>query len=146
MCCYFVLPFWWIKMYIKALFCVISVNSGSFRAHYVKVHVRYLISWWVLVSCASLLSPWHVSLTTVIILAVVIITTGIVEKLRWNVHFCNVLKTQPRSYYKHIQCVEPYCFIFLFMSYLIFSKHSRSSKVTASSTQPLIIISIIIFQ
>jgi len=32
-----------------ALFCVISANSGSFRAHCVKVHVRYLISWWVLV-------------------------------------------------------------------------------------------------
>jgi len=32
-----------------ALFCVISANSGSFRAHSVKVHVRYLISWWVIV-------------------------------------------------------------------------------------------------
>jgi len=32
-----------------ALFCVISENSGSFRAHCIKVHVRYLISWWVLV-------------------------------------------------------------------------------------------------
>jgi len=32
-----------------ALFCVISANLGSFRAHCVKVHVRYLISWWVLV-------------------------------------------------------------------------------------------------
>jgi len=32
-----------------ALFCVISANSGSFRAHCVKVHVHYLISWWVLV-------------------------------------------------------------------------------------------------
>jgi len=31
-------------------FCVISANSGSFRAHCLKVHVRYLISWWVLVS------------------------------------------------------------------------------------------------
>jgi len=29
--------------------CVISANSGSFRPHCVKVHVRYLISWWVLV-------------------------------------------------------------------------------------------------
>ena len=27
----------------------ISRRSGSFRAHCVKVHVRYLISWWVLV-------------------------------------------------------------------------------------------------
>ena len=33
-----------------ALFCVISANSGSFRAHCVKVHVRYLICWWVLVT------------------------------------------------------------------------------------------------
>jgi len=33
-----------------ALFCVFPpANSGSFRAHCVKVHVRYLISWWVLV-------------------------------------------------------------------------------------------------
>jgi len=32
-----------------ALFCIISANSGSFRAHCVKVHVRYLIYWWVLV-------------------------------------------------------------------------------------------------
>jgi len=32
-----------------ALFCVILANSGSIRAHCVKVHVRYLISWWVLV-------------------------------------------------------------------------------------------------
>ena len=36
-----------------ALFCVISANSGSFRAHCVKVHVRYFISWWVLVTY------WH---------------------------------------------------------------------------------------
>jgi len=28
---------------------VISANSGIFRAHCIKVHVRYLISWWVLV-------------------------------------------------------------------------------------------------
>jgi len=34
---------------VMALFCVISANSGSFRANCVKVHVRYLISWWVLV-------------------------------------------------------------------------------------------------
>ena len=34
---------------VMALFCVISANSGSFRAHCIKVHVRYLISWWVLV-------------------------------------------------------------------------------------------------
>ena len=31
------------------LVCVISANSGSFRAHCVKVNVRYLISSWVLV-------------------------------------------------------------------------------------------------
>ena len=29
-------------------------NSGSFRVHGVKVHVRYLISWWVLVSLCQL--------------------------------------------------------------------------------------------
>jgi len=29
---------------VMALFCVISANSGSFRAHCVKVHDRYLIS------------------------------------------------------------------------------------------------------
>ena len=34
---------------VMALFCVISANSASFRAHCVNVHVRYLISWWVLV-------------------------------------------------------------------------------------------------
>ena len=34
---------------VMALFCVISANSGSFRVHCVKVHVRYLISCWVLV-------------------------------------------------------------------------------------------------
>jgi len=34
---------------VMALFCVISANSGSFRAQCVEVHVRYLISWWVLV-------------------------------------------------------------------------------------------------
>jgi len=39
-----------------ALFCVISANSGSFRAHCVKVHVRYLISWWVLVSLCQLIT------------------------------------------------------------------------------------------
>jgi len=32
----------------NGVFCVTSANSGSFRAHCVKVHVRYLISWWVL--------------------------------------------------------------------------------------------------
>jgi len=31
-------------------------NSGSFRAHCIKVHVRYLISWWVLVSLCQLTS------------------------------------------------------------------------------------------
>ena len=35
------------------LFCVISANSGSFRAHCIKVHVRYLISWWVLVKMSQ---------------------------------------------------------------------------------------------
>ena len=39
-----------------ALFCIISANSGSFRAHCVKFHVRYLISWWVLVSLCQLTS------------------------------------------------------------------------------------------
>jgi len=34
---------------VMALFCVVSANSGSFRAHCVKVHVRYLIYWWFLV-------------------------------------------------------------------------------------------------
>ena len=34
---------------VMALFCVVSANSGIFRAHCVKVHVRYLIYWWVLV-------------------------------------------------------------------------------------------------
>jgi len=29
---------------VMALFCVISANSGSFRVHYVKVQIRYLIS------------------------------------------------------------------------------------------------------
>jgi len=29
---------------VMALFCVISANSGSFRAHCVKVHFRYLFS------------------------------------------------------------------------------------------------------
>jgi len=33
----------------RYLFCVISANSDTFRAYCVKVHVRYLISWWVLV-------------------------------------------------------------------------------------------------
>jgi len=37
---------------VMALCCVISANSGSFRAHCVKVHVRYLISWWVVVHYA----------------------------------------------------------------------------------------------
>jgi len=31
---------------VMALFGVISSNPGSFRVHSVKVHVRYLISWW----------------------------------------------------------------------------------------------------
>jgi len=34
---------------IMALFCVISANLVAFGAHCVIVHVRYLISWWVLV-------------------------------------------------------------------------------------------------
>jgi len=41
-----------------SLFCVSSVNSGSFRAHCVKVHVRYLISWWVLVSWVNIIAEW----------------------------------------------------------------------------------------
>jgi len=45
---------------VLALFCVISANSSSFRAHCVKVHVRYLISWWVLV----LLLLWNRKLGT----------------------------------------------------------------------------------
>ena len=39
-----------------ALFCVISANSGTFRAYCVKVHVRYLICWWVLVITANMQS------------------------------------------------------------------------------------------
>jgi len=39
---------------VMALFCVISANSGSFRAHCVKVHDRYLISWWVLLDICEL--------------------------------------------------------------------------------------------
>jgi len=34
---------------VMTVIFVISANSGSFRAHCVKVHVRYHISWWVLV-------------------------------------------------------------------------------------------------
>jgi len=41
---------------VMALFCIISANSGSFRAHCVKVHVRCLISWWVVVSLCQLTS------------------------------------------------------------------------------------------
>jgi len=36
----------------NGVICVISANSGGFRAHCVKAHVRYLISWWVLVECS----------------------------------------------------------------------------------------------
>jgi len=39
---------------VMALFCVNSANSGTFRAYCVNVHVRYLISWWVLVNPDSL--------------------------------------------------------------------------------------------
>jgi len=39
-----------------ALFCVISADSGTFWEYCVKVRVRYLISWWVLVHIANLLS------------------------------------------------------------------------------------------
>ena len=46
---------------VMALFCVISANSGSFRAHCVKVHVRYLISWWVLVQSRRLIVPTGLS-------------------------------------------------------------------------------------
>ena len=45
---------------VMALFCVISANSGSFRAHCVKVHVRYLISWWVLVLVSWSCSFFHI--------------------------------------------------------------------------------------
>ena len=38
-------------------YCVISANSGSFGAHCIKVHVCYLISWWVLV-CVTVIM-WH---------------------------------------------------------------------------------------
>ena len=37
-----------------ALFCVILANSGSCRAYCVKVHVRYLISCWVVVATCHL--------------------------------------------------------------------------------------------
>jgi len=42
---------------VLALFCIISANSDSFRAHCVKVHVRYLISWWILVIATYHLPP-----------------------------------------------------------------------------------------
>jgi len=48
---------------VMALFCVISANSGSFRAHCVKVHVRYLISWWVLVYSWS--NQWWTNLLAI---------------------------------------------------------------------------------
>jgi len=43
---------------VMTLYCVISTNLGSFRAHCVKVHVRYLISWWVLVYSTYTLDFW----------------------------------------------------------------------------------------
>jgi len=42
---------------VMAVILRISANSGSFRAHCVKVHVRYLISWWVLVRAVTRRSP-----------------------------------------------------------------------------------------
>ena len=38
---------------LMALFCVISANSGSFRVHCVKVHVRYVLSPVCLSVCLS---------------------------------------------------------------------------------------------
>jgi len=42
---------------VMVLFCIFSANSGSFQVHCVKVHIRYLICWWVLVSGSSQYSP-----------------------------------------------------------------------------------------
>jgi len=42
-------PTWMTLNGVMALFSVISANWDSFRAQCAKVHVRYLISWWVLV-------------------------------------------------------------------------------------------------
>jgi len=48
---------------IMALFCDVSANSCSFQVHCVKVHVHYLISWWVLVLkyyCSKLLKLCYI--------------------------------------------------------------------------------------
>ena len=40
----------WPWMTLNGVVAVILANLSSFRAHCIKVHVRYLISWWVLVT------------------------------------------------------------------------------------------------
>jgi len=53
---------------VMALFCVISANSGSLRAHCVKVYVRYLISWWVLVLYTPTLWTYAPNLKSLVLL------------------------------------------------------------------------------
>ena len=75
-----------------ALFCVISANSGSFRAHCVRVHVRYLISWWVLVLFASIPSTWRCVLVVTALVALTWVTVR-----EYTVLVCNqpLRPTQP---------------------------------------------------
>jgi len=58
---------------IMALFCDVSANSCSFQVHCVKVHVHYLISWWVLVLtyyCSKLLKLCYILFFTAVPLSV----------------------------------------------------------------------------
>jgi len=74
-------------MTLNGVMAVISANSGSFRAYCVKVHVRYLISWRVLVN-----------------------------KQIFHVHALNTYileKTGDQSLCYHVMCVYE-CFVLLF--------------------------------
>ena len=59
---------------------VISANSGSFRAHCVKVHVRYLISWWVVVVTARRGLWWSLYTDARVCLQIVAMMKAYVEK------------------------------------------------------------------
>jgi len=85
---------------VMALVCVISANSASFRAHCVKIHVRYLISWWVLVRPVVSYRWVHISMARAFSERLVLHVDSIMT--RWKLmHDCSWILSTSSSCRRH---------------------------------------------
>ena len=71
---------------VVALFCVISANSGSFREHCVKVHVRYLVYVFAYFIKLGFADPTRRDNVLLVAVAVSIAATQVVRSTRRRHH------------------------------------------------------------